>query len=344
VIVSSIIILSFNNDKMEKFCAFGVIGDCNPPQTLATIESNTMIIDENTLNALNKTVSDVGMKTVIENAKSCAGSSVQRQDGEYGNINISGGSKVTLLQEQISNLNFSCIQDDTIQADIVQKMADTLNQQIKAQMSAALQNKLNADVKTKSQSDFLSLAAPTGTTSANQKISNYVKKSNNVNIHVIQNSVYSQFTSKNVSECIVKNIQEQKQKVGNINVSNKSEFDASQIQTANTISSCIQKANIAQRVVSDLAKVANLDVSYKSSTTAKNDASVKAETDAKATGPLQGLSDLAQGIGKGIGNIFGGVFDGLYGLMSLIIYSSSSCCVCICCIFFILMLSGIFSQ
>lgn len=310
----------------------------------ATLESNSMVVNENTLNQLNKVVNKVAVDTLIENVKKCSASLVQSQKLTVKHIKCGDNCNIALAQDQKAWLDFSCAQKDEIQMDVVQKMVDTISSKMKESSSADLMNKLNSNISNKSQSDSTGFpwGGSTTNTNVNQKINNYVSNKTTTNIqNVLENAVYSNFKNSNIDECMAKLINEQEITATDIEAGKNFSFTVNQAQKAEAIASCIQGANIASRVVSDLAKYSDLDLTVKKDTTIKNESELKAEAASKQTGILGGIAEI-------FGGMSGGSFAslGLTGLMPLLApilspsVSSSSCSCCIIIIIILFMVLG----
>ncbi len=306
----------------------------------AALVSNTAILNQSTLNVLNQVTNKTAVDTMIENAKKCSASIAQTQTQEFGDITVSGGSSATLSQEQAAKLDFTCLQQDKIQNDVIQKMADTLDQAFKENTSTDLMSKLDANIKQKTAADTTGF--PWGGANTNSD----VKQTTNVNVKnttanniksVIENSVSASFKNSNIQECIAVIIQNQKIKAGNVTVTDKSEFAVYQLQNADLLAKCIQTADIATKVVSDVAAYAGLSMEIKKDTKSIAESAVKTEQDTTQKGILGGVAGVVDSVGGLLGNVFTGLGMGL--LAPLALPSLVSCC-CLCCLIILFIVFG----
>jgi len=306
----------------------------------AELVSNTAVLNQSTLNVLNQVSNKTAVDTMIENAKKCSASIAQTQTQEYGDITVSGGSKATLSQEQAAKLDFTCLQQDKVQNDVIQKMADTLNQAFTENTSTDLMNKLDSAIKQKTAADTTGFPWGGAKTSSDvkQKINVSVKNITANNIKsVVENSVSASFKNSNIQECIAVIVQNQKIKAGNLTVTDKSEFAASQLQNADLLAKCIQTADIATKVVSDVAAYAGLSMEIKKDTKSIAESAVKTEQETVQKGILGGVAGIVDSIGGLLGNVFTGLGMGL--LAPLASPSLVSCC-CLCCLLVLFIIFG----
>ena len=316
-------------------------------KTNATLDSNTTVINESTLNQFNSLVNKTAVNTMIENVKKCSASVVQSQHLTIKNITCGDNCNIALAQDQSAWLDFNCAQKDDVQMDVIQKMIDNINTTLKDNTSTDLLNKLNSNISSKSQSDWGALpwGGSSSNANVNQSIKNYVSNKTNVNTsNAIENAVYASFKNSNINECIAKIISEQEIKATDISAGKNFTFTVNQSQKADAIASCIQNANIASRVITDVTKFAGLDLSIKKDTEVENISETKAESESKNTGFFQGIGSVVESVGTAIGNVFGGLLSGL-GLGAfapLLGPSRSSSLCCCCCIIILIILMVIF--
>lgn len=306
-----------------------------------TLESNTTIINESTMNSFNQLVNKTAVDTMIENVKKCSASVVQSQHLVVKHIKCGDNCNISLAQDQKAWLDFTCAQKDDVQMEVVQKMIDTISNGLKDNSSTDLLNKLNSNVSNKAKSDWGALpwGGSTTNTNVNQKINNYVSNKTNVNVkNAIENSVYASFKNSNINECIAKIVSEQEIQASDIEAGKNFTFTVNQSQKADAIASCIQNANIASRVISDVTKFAGLNLEIKKDTKVQNLSETKVESEALTTGFFQGIGSIFSGI---IGSIFGAL--GMGALAPISAPSSSSSlllCCCLCCLIIIFVIFG----
>lgn len=313
-------------------------------KTAATLSSNTVVINQSSLNYLNTTTNSVGVSTLIQNVQKCSAALVQSQNLTVKNISCGNNCDISLFQNQSAWLDFTCAQQVDVQMAVIQQMANTINQALTTYAANDLINQMNSNLSTKSQQDWGTFpwSGSSASTSVTQNINNYVKNNTNVNVtNAIQNSVYASFQNSNISNCIAQIINSQQIQAQNITAGTNFTFTINQAQTASLVEQCIQSANIANQVVSDVTGFAGLGLQITNATTAENTSETKAETEAVNSGILQGISGVVSSIGTAFGNILSGLgLTALVPFMGPISASSSLCCVCLCCLIIILVIFG----
>lgn len=306
----------------------------------ATLVSDTIIINETDINSLNKLVNKVAIDTIIENAKKCSASIIQKQNVQLGDIVVTGSSSATISQEQYANMDFSCLQQDVVQEAIISKMTDTLTQSLQDSSSADLLNKLNSNIQQKSKAEWGALPWGGSSTSSdlNQQIKNRITNKTKMDLrNVMETSTYATFKNSNINESIAKIIQEQNISAGKLIVTDRSTFALGQKQRADMIFKSVQSANIARTVIDEVAKMSNLKLDVQKDASATNVSETAVEQETKAGGFFEGIGKVVESVGTAIGNVFG--LGSLGGMgMSL----SPSLILCCCCIFlfFFMFMSG----
>jgi len=298
----------------------------------ANLVSNTVIVNQTDLNVLNSTTNKFTADIMIENAKSCSAGIVQGQKITAADVIATKKSTINISQIQEAKLDFSCLQKDNVQLDIINKIADTLNQTVASSANNDILNKMTASVQAKSQDQWGSF--PWGGASAesnvNQSVNTYVNNKTNVNIkNVIENATFANFKNSNISSCLAKIVQDQEMALGNIVASDSSSIALIQKQSAEAVVKCIQQADIATKVVSDLIKFTDLKMEVKNDTNVKNTMDAKAESDSVKQGVFQGFASFFT-------DIFAGIFGPYVGIGIAVVVL---CCI-VCCVLIISLVFG----
>ncbi|AYV76892.1 MAG: hypothetical protein Barrevirus3_12 [Barrevirus sp.] len=296
----------------------------------ATLESNTVVINQSDINVLNKTVNNITMNLMIDNAKSCGASILQSQDIGVGNLTVGRGTKVDIGQEQTAKMNFTCLQKDNVQVDIINKIADTLKQQLNNSANTDIINKLQANVQAKTQDQWASFpwANASANTDVKEKINTYVKNNTKVSLNnVIENATFATFKNTNVQDCLSKVIQSQKQTFGSITAEDGATLSLKQQQSTDLLAQCIQESNIAQSIMTDVIKFADLNLQIKKDTNVDN--SMETVQEAEAT---------KQGFFQGVSGFFTGIFGSYAGIASAI------CVILALCLCFLLIMLFFFGK
>ena len=93
-------------------------------------KSSTEIINKNMTDTLNKTVMNMGVETLVQNASSCSSSVNQNNTCSMANATIGGDFNFSGNQSNKATVDFSCVQANTASAD----MANSMMQSMMAEM------------------------------------------------------------------------------------------------------------------------------------------------------------------------------------------------------------------
>lgn len=316
----------------------------------AELVSNTLIVNETDMNMLNKTVNDVAVSAVIKNAKDCSAAVALGQTIGMGDLNIGAGASADISQDQSATLDFSCLQQDDVQLDIINQMSQTINQALQNTTNTDVLDKLSAAVEAKGSSDmgifpWPSTGGSNSDTSISQTVNKNIKNTTKVNLqNIVENSTASNFASSTVSSCLGKIAASQTQTYGNVTLQEGANLKLSQSQAAAAVVKCIQQANIAQKTLATVAAFAGVKLAVVNTT--KTESIMEAE--AKSSAETKGISSIIDSVGgvmsgvvdsvfKGFGSLFGGGGGGGGGMSTII---SVICCCCICCLLLLMLLGG----
>lgn len=308
--------------------------------TQASLSSNTTVVNQSALNLLSSTANTNTINNMINAAKNCSSTISQGQNINLGDITVGGQSSATITQQQAASLDFTCLQQNTVQNQIIQQLASSLTQAFQNNSSSDLLNKLNSAIKQKSQSE--SIGFPWGgsstNTSVNQKINNYIANKTTTNLSdVVNNATYANFQTSTIDTCLAQIIQNQQIAAGNVTVTGKSQFAITQSQNVAALTKCIQTADIASKVVSDVTKYAGLTLSVKNDAAASNTSETSAESSTQQIGLFGGISKVVDSLGGLVQNLFTGI--GL-GILAPLAPSLVSCCCCLCCLIILFVIFG----
>lgn len=310
----------------------------------ATLSNNTVVVNQSTLNSLNTTTNTTAVNSLISNVQQCSASIVQNQTLTIKGVSCGDNCNISLFQNQSAWLDFKCAQQASVQNSVMQQMSTSLNSQLASGMSTNLLNTINSALSAKSQQDWGTFpwSSSTATTAVQQEINNYVSSKTNTNItDAVNNSVYANFKTSNFNNCIASIINSQEITAENITAGTSFTFTINQSQTAQNVTNCIQSINIANGVVSDIAKLAGLALQINNDTGVSNESATTAQSEATNSGILQGVASVVQSITAGLGDLLSGL--GLAVLIPFMIPSSGClffCCSCMCCIVMMMLMGG----
>ncbi len=310
-------------------------------QSRATAEltSNTVIINQTDIDFLNKTVNNLTVNMMIDDAKACGASILQQQGQDIGTIVAGGKSKITLGQDQKAKMSFTCLQESNVQLDIINKIADTMKAQIANANNAEIVNKMAANLQAKSQDQWGSFpwGGASSDTNIKEQVNTFVHNNTKINIqNVVENSTFANFKMKISAECIGKIIQSQNQKIGTIVAGEQGVIELTQSQAADMVMQCVQKANLAQSVITEVVKFTGLDLQVRDDTKTATGMEAESEATSVKQGLFQGVGDLFAAIPN---SIFAGIKSimGAYAPIAAVLLILS---LCICCFLIIVTIFG----
>ncbi|ARF09574.1 hypothetical protein Indivirus_1_197 [Indivirus ILV1] len=306
----------------------------------ADLQSNTVIVNQTDIALLNKTVNTLTVNMMIDIAKSCGATIAQTQGQTIGTIVAGGKSTVNVGQDQTAKMSFSCLQKDSVQMDIINKITDTLKAQLANTNNSEVLNKMSANLQAKASDQWGSF--PWGGASSEvdikQKVNTYVNNNTKIDLkNVVENASYANFTTKIAASCIGKIIQEQNQAVGAIIGGDSSTINLTQSQAADMVMSCVQQADLAQNILSDVVKFTDLNLQIKNDTNVENKMEAEGESIKTKQGFFQAISSFFSDIFDSVlGSLkkFLGPYGGIIaGLVVLAFF-------CVCCLLILYFLFG----
>jgi hypothetical protein len=314
----------------------------------AELTSKSVVVNQTDMNIFNSNVNTVTTNSIIENAKNCSVAINQNQAIAVGDLNVGAGSNTSISQDQIANLDFTCLQKDEVQMNVINAMVDSIQSQLTNNANSDILNKLKATAEAKTQNEFQLFPWGGGSSdsSVKQKVENYVTNNSNTTIkNMVENATFANFKNSNISTCIAQIMQNQQQNYGKIVTGEDSTLVLSQSQKVNAVIDCIQQAEIATKVLSDIAKFAGTELEVKNTTVTKSEmvGAAKAEMEQKGIGSA--LSQVISSIGQAYSNVIGAIFGGVGGIFSFGGGGSSGTlfsiiCCCCCCLLLIMLVGG----
>ena len=303
-------------------------------------ESNTLVVNKSTINSLNQLTTSTSSNSIVKMLSSCKGEMTNINTLDFGGtLTISGGSSVTLNQSIKSDVNFKCLQQQSVQSQIKQEMSSAIYNALQNSVSNDILTQLDAQAQSASQAAFASLTSSKSDASVDTKSNTEIINQNEKTVkNVIDMAVSNNFTQETINSCISSMLNQQIASFkSGVTVTDKSTLVIDQNIATSQIQSCIQNSSFSSDISNSLVQFFQLDIKDDTTTAATTEQTGKAESESKVSGFFEDIGQMFKGIGEGLGSILG---IGAIGTSSL--YSSSCCCSIICCIIFFVIIFFVF--
>lgn len=311
----------------------------------STTTDKKVVINKDSLNLLNKQLTETVANSIIKNASTCKSDAAAGQSITMRNIDAAGDIDFTLAQKSTTTLNFSCVQASETRVDAANSMATQLMDSLKNNMSADMLGKLEQIASQKKSDELGSFGGGDSAASSDVNINYQSTNETNKNLqNVIQNSITNNFTSEDVKGCISTVTGSQNAFFDGIHAGGNIKANFAQDMVLSTLSECKQLQDSSNKVTNAIVNTLGLEVSDSKSTTVQTDTSNTSLSEHKSTGLAglaegigNGIGSAAEGIGSGIGNAFSGMFS---GLLMPFIFCCVCLCICMCCCVVIVAIGG----
>ena len=316
------------------------MGNKSSATSAITQVSNTLVVNKSSLDYLNQLTTSTTSNNIVSILSTCKGEMTNINILDFGGtLNISSGSNVVFNQNIKSTVNFKCLQQQSVQSQLIQNMSTTIYNALQNSVSNDVLSKLDAQAQAASQSAFLSLSGSKSSAEVNTNSNTQIINQNDKTVkNVINMAVTSNFTQETINSCISGMLNKQIASFGGgVNVTNASTFTINQDIATSQVQDCIQNSSFANGITNSLIQFFQMDVKDDTTSQATTEQTSTATSESKASGFFEDIGEMFKGIGEGLGNLLG---IGSIGTSAL--YSSSSCCSLICCIIFIIILYFIF--
>jgi hypothetical protein len=293
------------------------------------------------LNQLTATTTSNNIVSILSN---CTGSMTNINTLDFGGtLNITSGSNVTLNQNIQSAVNFKCLQQTSVQNQLVQNMSSTILQAIQNNVSSDVLTQLNAQAQSASSAAFATLSGSKSGSEINTSSNTAVLTQNNKTLqNVITMAVTNNFTQNTINACVSSMLNQQIASFqGGANVTGGSTLTLNQSVATSQVANCIQNSTFSSGITNALVQFYQMNVKDDTTTQATTEQTGTAESEAKSTGFFADIGAMFNGIFSGIGSALSSVL-GIGTLSTTVVSGSSSCCSLICCIIFIIILYFIF--
>lgn len=289
--------------------------------------SNTLVVNNNTLNDLNEQINNFTTNTVMKNANICGSSAYNNQNFNLSGAKFNGNLNLGITQEMSSSLDFTCMTSSTVKSGIANGIASHILNLLNSNYTTSALAKMNANAKSEQESGLGSLNFG----GANSQANNTINFTNINNTHqnitnIVKNNIVNSLDLENTQSCITKAMSSQNINLADITVGGNANIQVVQNMIAKSVSSCVLNSsgtsNIVNNIMSDLGVVTH------------NTSETKSQSEASGE---SAASSKAGGVAGVFGSIIGGVFGGIKGIFS---GESGSIVSSIICVVLILMAVG----
>lgn len=257
-------------------------------KALSINTNEQVVINETNVTTLNEQINETIAKSTMSSSSSCGGNTTQDMKFIIKGCDSpsSGGKKVLNVignrMEQTADVNFQCINVANVESQMAQDMLSSLSAEIKSNMDAKAKNKMVADAESSSKRSSFSFPSSSKASSAsiNKFKTTAVNVTNQHIENVIGNSIDVAFDVDLVSECTPKLSQKQEFEVDTCGYDEANINDTAMIQATKSVSECLNKNEVAQKIVNKMA--ADLGVKVVAETKAKSESDMEAKSTAKA--------------------------------------------------------------
>lgn len=303
------------------------------------IENNT--VNKDYINSLNETIMNIGVETIVNNAKNCTSAVSLNNSCSLAGSKISGDFNFSGNQSNAALLDFACVNADNAVTQMTNDMLLSLAAEIKTLNETDAAVDLNNAISSTNNTGFGSTGG-SSSASSSSSVSNTISNETITNIeNIYRQNLNNNFTSNTVSECIGKTSLSNTQDLSNLDIGGSANVECIQTNTLEQIQRCEQLSESINKTMNQTLQELGLKSDTIAETTSETSAEVVVETENTSTGPIQDISTGIAGIFTSIGDIFG---FGSFG-STLFSICSICCIVIIVCIFaFFAMQSGVLEQ
>lgn len=245
------------------------------------LENNTYVTNQSTINQLNETIISTIVNLTVQNVKSS--SAALLASNKIVITGIKAGQDITITTEQTQSgmLDFSSIQLDSVTTAITDNLTKNILNEITSKASSDVVQKMNADANSKTEQEWGAIGWAQSSATAKEKVLNDIKNITTKNFStVINQSVTTNFTQKNLSTCVATATAIQELQTSNFVAGRNVTLTANQTQAIQLFAKCVQDSNVAQNItknITDFYKMKVVD-DQASSTTTTQTGQTSAET------------------------------------------------------------------
>ena len=243
------------------------------------ITNNTL--NQTDLSSVNSTTMETAISTLVQNASICSSAVDQNNTCSMAGADIGGDLDFNAAQNNVAQVNFSCVQANKAAADMGNSMAQALAGKLDALNGTTAASALNAAASAQA-SMGLGVGAANSTSNVQNNITNNVTNQTKVRIeNVFKNSLKNNFSSKTVSECIGKTTQANKVDLSGVKVGKNAKVNCQQTNTLAQVQECKQLNEAINKTMQETAQ--KLGFKVKQTNVTKSESKATGEATSTAT-------------------------------------------------------------
>lgn len=287
-------------------------------QSIKTAINNTSVYNEN-----RKTINKSTSSETTNQVNNCSQSTLTDQDITLKGLHLKKGLTLNVTQDTKVRAQYSCVQTTTVKNTIATKIATKITTDLKNKYDNTVLNKMVADAVANAKAAGLFAGAHSGVKvdqETDTKLNNY----SITNIKdFVENIVTANISTDIYDTCVQNTTNSQKVTLLDLIVDGATDLTINQSIDDKVFASCVQKSQITNNILNDLAVIGGIMKKDEFKNSVKNADKAKAKADAAATGPF---AEFFKQFGKIFGQ-FASIAKWLgigAGVLSL-----SSCCLII---------------
>lgn len=300
-------------------------------KTNQIITNNT--VNQNYINTLNKSIMNSAVQTMVKNASSCSSAINQNNSCNMSGSKINGNFDFSGNQNNVANVDFSCIQASKTSADMKSQMIANMTSQMRALNGTDSAILLNNSTQSLNNSGFGSTGGSSSATSKTNSINNITNDTVQKIENIFEHNLSNNFSSDTVNECIGKTSQSNSLDLSNINIGGNANVQCFQANSLKQVQECKQLSDAISKTTQQTFQELGLKTDITNQTSSFTDSNVSSASENISSGPIQ---DLSNGIGDIIGSIFG---LSSFAFLGPIIGPICLLCSCVLCLLFIFFIS-----
>ena len=254
------------------------------------LKNETYITNTNMLNQLSQTINETIVNVTVENVKTSSAALLLSNKIEITGIKAGEDINIVSMQGQKGMLDFASIQLDTVTSNIQEQLTKNIENQIKAASDSSVIQKMDAEAQAKTEQGWGAIGWAQSNSKVKEQVINNIKNTTVRNLTtVVKTSVTSNFTQKNLSNCISSVVANQEFKTGNLVAGRNVTLTLNQQQAIDLFAKCVQQSDVSNQIVKNIQDFYNMQVSDKSNVDVETSQSGKATAETKMAGFLDFL-------------------------------------------------------
>lgn len=254
------------------------------------LKNETYITNTNMLNQLSQTINETIVNVTVENVKTSSAALLLSNKIEITGIKAGEDINIVSMQGQKGMLDFASIQLDTVTSNIQEQLTKNIENQIKAASDSSVIQKMDAEAQAKTEQGWGAIGWAQSNSKVKEEVMNNIKNTTVRNLTtVVKTSVTSNFTQKNLSNCISSVVANQEFKTGNLVAGRNVTLTLNQQQAIDLFAKCVQQSDVSNQIVKNIQDFYNMQVSDKSNVDVETSQSGKATAETKMAGILDFL-------------------------------------------------------